>query len=160
MSIDGPVARIGPLTTAGASTWAAIAELATLVPAERWAVVGGQMVAIHAAIAGIEQPRVTDDGDIVVDVRAHGRDMMRSVADALTEIGFVVNASPDGVTRFERDRAKIDLLAPEGIGDRVETIPPGFAVQAPGTTQALDRTRPVVVDWGDGVVTVQCPSLL
>ncbi|MEK7424764.1 MAG: hypothetical protein AAB131_13110 [Actinomycetota bacterium] len=67
-----PVARIGPLTAAGASTWEAIAQLATRVPVDRWAIVGGQMVSIHAALEGVEPPRVTDDGDVVVDVRAFG----------------------------------------------------------------------------------------
>jgi hypothetical protein len=39
------VADIGELTEAGLGTWTAIAELAMSVPADRWAVVGGQMVA-------------------------------------------------------------------------------------------------------------------
>ena len=155
-----PIAHIGPLTAAGASTWEAITELATLVPVERWAIVGGQMVAIHAALAGVEPPRVTDDGDVVVDVRVFGRQAMRDVASTLTSIDFKSSESPEGVTRFERGNAKIDLLAPEGIGANAETIPPGYAIQAPGTTQALERTVDVVVDWGNGQVTVRCPSLL
>ena len=75
-------ARFGPLAKAGASTWEAIAQLSGLVPVDRWAVVGGQMVAIHAALSGVEPPRVTDDGDVVVDVRAFGRKAMRSAASA------------------------------------------------------------------------------
>lgn len=155
-----PVADLGVLAPAGAQTWTAIAELATLVPADRWAIVGGQMVAIRAAIAGRQPPRVTDDGDVVVDVRSFRREAMRSVAAALTSAGFRAETSPDGVTRFERDRAKIDLLAPEGVGRRVETIPPGHAVQAPGTTQALSRTELVEVTTAGEVVTVRCPTLL
>jgi hypothetical protein len=155
-----PVANLGPLTAAGASTWEAIGQLATLVPVDRWAIVGGQMVAIHAALAGVEPPRVTDDGDVVVDVRVFGRQAMRDVASALTSIDFKSSESPEGVTRFERGHAKIDLLAPEGIGANAETIPPGYAIQAPGTTQALDRAVHVFVDWGNGQVTVRCPSLL
>lgn len=46
------------------------------------------MVAIHAALAGVEPPRVTDDGDVVVDVRVFGRQAMRDVASALTSIDF------------------------------------------------------------------------
>src|SRR4051812_24755072 len=159
-SDNSPIANLGPLTAAGASTWEAIAQLATLVPVERWAVVGGQMVAIHAALAGREPPRVTDDGDGVVDVRVFGRQAMRDMASALTSIDFKSSESPEGVTRFERGHAKIDLLAPEGIGLNAETIPPGYAIQAPGTTQALDRAVHVVVDWGKDRVTVRCPSLL
>ena len=157
---DVPVAHLGPLTTAGASTWEAIAQLAALVPTDRWAIVGGQRVAIHAALAGIEPPRITDDGDIVVDVRVHGRQAMRDTASALTSIAFTSSESPEGVTRFERSHAKIDLLAPDGIGANAETIPPGYAIQAPGTTQALDRTFHVTIDWISRQVTVRCPSLL
>jgi hypothetical protein len=79
-----------------------MSELATSVTTDRWAVVGGQMVAIHAAIAGVEPPRVTDDGDVVVDVRGFERGARREVADALIAIGFDTKASPEGVTRFER----------------------------------------------------------
>ena len=42
----------------------------------------------------------------------------------------------------------------------MKTIPPGYAIQAPGTSQALERTIPVAVEWGDGRVVVRCPSLL
>lgn len=155
-----PVAHLGPLTPAGTSTWEAIAQLANLVTTDCWAIVGGQMVAIHAALAGVEPPRVTDDGDVVVDVGVFGRQAMRDMSSALTSIDFTSVESPEGVTRFERGNAKIDLLAPDGIGANAETIPPGYAIQAPGTTQALDRTVHVVADWGDGRVTVRCPSLL
>jgi hypothetical protein len=154
------IANIGPLAPAGQATWEAIAQLATHVRFNRWAVVGGQMVAIHGALAGVEPPRVTDDGDVVVDVRSFGRNAMLQVASTLTSIGFESHESPEGVTRFQRDRAKIDLLAPEGIGENVKTVPPGHAIQAPGASQALDRTIPVTVDWGDGRVVVRCPSLL
>ncbi len=124
-------AAIGPLAPAGRATWEAIAELASVVPPDRWAVVGGQMVEIHAALAGVEPHRTTDDGDIAVDVRAHGRQAMRQVAAAFISAGFDTTFSPSGVTRFQHGLAKIDLLAPEGVGADVETVPPGHAVQAP-----------------------------
>ncbi len=154
------IASIGPLAPAGQATWEAIAELATQIPFDRWAIVGGQMVAIQGALAGVEPPRVTDDGDVVVDVRGFGREAMLHVAGALTSIGFVSHESPEGVTRFQRGWAKIDLLAPDGIGANVKTVPPGYAIQAPGASQALDRTIPVTVDWGEDRVVVRCPSLL
>jgi hypothetical protein len=85
-----PVAYIGPLTTQGSATWRAIAELTSHVPIDDWVVVGGQMVAIHAALAGVDPPRLTDDGDIVVDVRDAGRGSMRAVARSLVDTGFSV----------------------------------------------------------------------
>lgn len=153
-------AAIGPLAPAGRATWEAIAELASVVPPDRWAVVGGQMVEIHAALAGVEPHRTTDDGDIAVDVRAHGRQAMRQVAAAFISAGFDTTFSPSGVTRFQHGLAKIDLLAPEGVGADVETVPPGHAVQAPGATQALERSLPVAITWDDRLVEVRVPSLL
>jgi hypothetical protein len=52
------------------------------------------------------------------------------------------------------------LIAPEGVGANVITVPPGHAVQAPGATQAVARRRHVVVNWVDDETTVNCPSLL
>lgn len=66
-----PIANLGPLTVAGASTWEAITELATLIPLDRWTIVGGQMVAIHAALAGVEPPRVRHFGDAEAQQSEH-----------------------------------------------------------------------------------------
>jgi hypothetical protein len=45
------------------------------------------------------------------------------------------------------------------MGASVKTVPPGHAVQAPGTTQALARTERVTVLSPAGSVIVRCPSL-
>jgi hypothetical protein len=155
-----PVAYIGNQTAQGEATWQAIAELAERVPIDQWVAVGGQMVAVHAALAGFDPPRVTDDGDVVVDVRTAGRDAMGRVARTLVDVGFTVLSSPDNVTRFVRGQASIDLLAPEGIGAKATTGPPGHAVQAPDATQAIARRRLVTVDWVHERTTISCPSLL
>lgn len=55
-------------TTAGVAAWEAIAELALIVPRDRWAVVGEMMVTIHGQRYRFEPYRTTGDGDIVVDV--------------------------------------------------------------------------------------------
>ena len=77
------------LHPAAYATWTAIARLVTATNTQRWAVVGGQMVAIHATVWGVEVPRATDDGDIVVDVRTFtatpcGTSPMRSSPTAST----------------------------------------------------------------------------
>src|SRR5690606_747314 len=124
-------------------------RLVTATDTRTWAVVGGQMVALHATIWGVEVPRATDDGDIVVDVRTFTRNALRHVADALVNDGFSSEQSPDGVVRFVKGEAKIDLLAPDGLGsDPVETGR-GRVVQAPGATQAVERAQAVTVDIGD-----------
>lgn len=56
----------GQLHPAAHETWTAIARMVASTNTQTWAVVGGQMVAIHATVRGVELPRATDDGDIVV----------------------------------------------------------------------------------------------
>lgn len=148
------------LTTAGVAAWEAIDELAGIVPSDRWAVVGGMLVTIHGRRYRREPYRTTGDGDIVVDVRSFGRQAMQDVATALESNGFAITMSPENVARFQRGRAKIDLLAPEGMGAApVLTSPPGRALMAPGATQPLDRTELIEVHWGRTTV-VRVPSLL
>jgi hypothetical protein len=50
----------------------ATAELADHLGIDLWAVVGGQMVVLHASERGVALPsdRQTTDGDVVVDVRS------------------------------------------------------------------------------------------
>ena len=52
--------------------------------------------------------------------------------------------SADGVQhRWRRDRAQIDVIIPEGVGERAAGLTVGggaSTVAAPGTTQALNRT--------------------
>jgi hypothetical protein len=148
------------LTTAGVAAWEAIDELAGIVPRDRWAVVGGMMVTIHGQRYRREPYRTTGDGDIVVDVRSFGRQAMQDVAAALESKGFATTMSPENVTRFQRGRAKIDLLAPDGMGAApVLTSPPGRALMAPGATQALARTELIEVRWA-GATIVRVPSLV
>ena len=124
----------------------AIARLVTATNTPTWAVVGRQMVAIHATVAGVEVPRATDDGDIVVDVRTFTRDALRHHADALAADGFDSEQSPEGIVRLMKGDPKIDLLAPDGLGpDPVETGK-GGVVEAPGGTQAVERAEPIIVE--------------
>lgn len=150
------------LTAPGAASWEALDELSGRIPIREWIVAGGMMVMLLGQRYGADVPRTTADADVVVDVRAFGRDAMRRVATQLTDLGFAVETSPDHVTRYVRRLAKIDLLAPDGLGGRpVETTPPGRAVMAPGATQALDRTEITEVVWQPGRSTiVRVPSLL
>jgi len=139
---------LSQLHPAAHATWTAIGRLVTSTDTRTWAVVGGQMVALHATIWGVEVPRATDDGDIVVDVRTFTRNALRHVADALITDGFLSQQSPEGVVRFVKGDAKIDLLAPDGLeADPVETGR-GRVVQAPGATQAVERAETVTVDLG------------
>lgn len=157
MTITVDFTRLHP---AASATWTAIARLVTSTNIQTWAVVGGQMVAIHATIWGVETPRATDDGDIVVDVRTFTRSALRDVADALVADGFGSEQSPEGIVRFTKGDAKIDLLAPDGLGAEPVETGKGRVVQAPGATQAVKRAGPVIVELARERFEVRTPSLL
>ncbi len=148
------------LHPASHATWTAIGRLVKATDTRTWAVVGGQMVAIHATIWGVELPRATDDGDIVVDVRTFTRNALRHVADALVADGFDSEQSPEGIVRFMKVDAKIDLLAPDGLGANPVETGKGRVVQAPGATQAVERAETVIVELASERFEVRTLNLL
>ncbi|MGH1564576.1 hypothetical protein [Mumia sp. DW29H23] len=117
-----------------------------------WALVGGQMVLLHALEHGQTPPQISQDGDVVADIRADP-DALTDVVAALQSLQFQMAApSTDGLAhRYIRPAEPrpvvIDVLAPEGLGPRANltTTPPGRTVEMPGGTQALARTEIVTV---------------
>jgi len=113
--------------------WEALHQISLQVPVESWGVFGGQMVRLHAAMESVVFPRTTRDLDLGVDVRGHTREAMKKMAATLIAMGFSIETSIDGVSRFRKDDIAIDLLAPEGMGsEQVSTAGSAYAIQAPG----------------------------
>lgn len=142
--------------------WHALMGLHELVPTD-WSLVGGQMVHLHCAERGGIPIRPTDDADTVVDVRAQP-DILRTFTAALTKMGFSADTAGNGVQhRWKRDQAQIDVLIPEGSGERAEArggIQGAPSVAAPGTTQALKRSTDIQVEVAGRVGTVRRPNLV
>lgn len=117
-----------------------------------WSVIGGQMVLLHALEHGQVPPQISQDGDVIADIRADPA-AITAIVTQLEQLGFV----PDGISaeglahRYKRDAEPrpvvIDVLAPEGVGERANllTTPPGRTVEVPGGTQALGRTELVSI---------------
>lgn len=144
--------------------WSALLDLAEAQPTG-WTLVGALMVALHGYESGLPIIRATQDLDAIVEVRglAHAT---RAFAATLTELGWRlddadVTADEIGF-RFTKERLKLDLLAPEGLGARADltTIPPLQSVEIPGGTQALQRTRPITVAVGGRSGTIPRPDML
>jgi hypothetical protein len=142
--------------------WLALMDLHERVDSG-WTLIGGQLVHLHCAERGISPTRPTSDIDTVVDVRA-AQDMLETFTGALVALGFAADTSGDGVQhRWKRDLAQVDVLIPEGVGERAAArrgAGGGPTVPAPGATQALARTESVVVQIGDRVGTVLRPNLV
>lgn len=132
-----------------------------------WTIVGGQMVLLHALEHGEVPPQISQDGDVVADIRA-APGALGIVVDLLTSLAFELEGvSADGighryVRAAEPRPVVIDVLAPEGLGDKVDltTTPPARTLGIPGGTQALSRTEFVDVIHEDRRVSVPRPSLL
>ena len=142
--------------------WLALLELAEIQP-DNWTLIGGQMVLLHALENGARLPRVSTDLDVLVNARVATGGVGRFVR-ALEDLGFEsAGFSSEGIAhRYSRGSVSVDVLAPEGLGDRIDltTTPPGRTLEAPGGTQALNRTQLVPVTSQGRFGLVPRPSLL
>lgn len=156
------VVKMPAMTAGREQAWHALMDLHELVPTD-WSLVGGQMVHLHCAERGGVPIRPTDDADTVVDVRAQP-DILLTFTTALTELGFSADTAGNGVQhRWKRDQAQIDVLIPEGAGERAEArggIQGAPSVAAPGTTQAPTRSTDIQVEAAGRVGTVRRPNLV
>lgn len=160
--VDRAPVRLPTLAGHDDQLWDTLIELSEVRSGE-WTLIGGQMVFLHAIENRAVPPRVSTDLDVLVNARIAGRPIA-AFAAGLEGLGFQLDGiSPDGIAhRYRRDRVTIDLLAPEGLGDRADltTTPPGRTLQVPGGTQALDRTELLPVSTPNRSGHVPRPSLL
>jgi hypothetical protein len=146
--------------------WHLLLDLRELLTV-KWTVIGGQMVLLHALEHGRLPPQISQDGDVIADVRADPG-ALGSVTAALISLRFVsAGITVDGRShRFERAGKPrpvvIDVLAPEGLGPRADltTEPPGRTIEVPGGTQALSRTEILDIQHEGRQGSVPRPSLL
>ena len=163
MTDAAPLITLPALGGAAGDSWNGLLDLSDELP-EGWCLIGGFMVLLHCIERGAIPTRPTDDGDAVVDLRARPT-MLRDLTAALVRVGF----RADGITadghqhRWKRGDAVIDVLSPDGIGERAGRatgVGGAPTLQAPGTTQALDRARRVRVRHGDRIGSLMRPSML
>ena len=158
------VIELPPLGAPVDELWNVLLDLGAM--SIEWTLIGGQMVLLHALEHGQVPPQVSEDGDVVADIRAD-QASLRAVVRALTERGFdLLTITTDGrahryIRPAEPKPIVVDVLAPDGLGPRASltTTPPGRTVEVPGGTQALDRTELVEVHHGGRTGVVPLPSL-
>ncbi|MGY2065633.1 hypothetical protein [Blastococcus sp. SYSU DS0619] len=147
-----------PPTPAGgwAPPWPDVAELAGAVPADAWTLIGGLMVQLHGAVAGVPVVRPTNDVDVLLHVET-GSGRPAQVARSLEELGYRLAPSVDPrvgtAHRFVRDGAVVDLVTSGTERSVVDVVAADHApprslerfrgydlVRVAGGTQALRRT--------------------
>lgn len=108
------------------------------------------MVLLHALEHGRTPPRISQDIDLVADIRAVPPRMPR-IIDALAAIGFGIGEpDPEGdAHRYSRGRLVVDLLTPDNAGTRVRarTSDSTRSVPVSGGTYALQRSSEVDGRW-------------
>lgn len=132
--------------------------------AEGWTLIGGQLVHLHCAERGQFPVRPTNDADTVIDVRA-APTMLATFTKTLTDLGFEsAGISAEGLQhRWIRGDASIDVLLPDGIGERAsqrQGVTGGPTLPTAGGTQALRRSETIGVTAGGREGSVRRPNLV
>lgn len=145
------------------ASWLGVLDLYDKLP-EGWTLIGGQLVHLHCAERGQFPERPTNDADTVLDVRADPK-ILHTFTKTLTDLGFTsAGISAEGRQhRWVRDQACIDVLLPEGAGERASgrhgvTGSPTLPTQ--GGTQALARSVVVAVTVDGREGHVRRPTLV
>lgn len=155
---------IDPPTAEARRLWANALELARDFGADdRWALVGGLMVQLHAFERN-RSSRLTADVDFLGDSRRRPSMTVR-MAELLKERGGEMTMPPvsneDLGYRFEVSGSIIEILGSEGVREDPKTLGKYTTFQVPGGTQALARAEVVRVSLdGGGPVEIRRPSLL
>jgi len=141
----------------GAPPWSTLFELAAATRTEGWVLVGGLMVQLHARWAGIPEPRVTKDVDLIVDMVSE-KESASTIAAALTTIGFTAKvpaAASESSYRFERGKEQVDVMV-------ADHLPPKYnprlfrrpAFVGPAGEQAIRRRDTFIITSSVTSVTV------
>lgn len=151
------------LTERQRQSWLGLIEVAANFPTG-WCLVGGQMVHLFCQERGFSPSRPTDDGDVVLDVRAQP-EVLRNFTEALVAVGFTsAGVSPEGHQhRWVREGASIDVLIPQHLGAVANArrgITGGTTLATPGAQQAIRRAETVTLKVDDTVGTIRRPNML
>lgn len=158
------IVNINPATLEAKSLWASALELAGAFGAhERWALVGGLMVQLHA-FERSRGSRLTTDIDFLGDSRRRPP-MTERMAEVLVERGGEMAVPPLSNEslgyKFDVNGTIIEVLGSEGVRNDPRTLGKYTTFQVPGGTQALARAEIVHVSLDGGEpVEVRRPSLL
>lgn len=140
--------------------WLDLIDLAHTFPAQ-WTIIGAHMVALYAWEANLPS-RPSDDVDVLVNVRL-AANATEEISHFLRERGYEPQVSARRLAHlFTRGGAQIDVLAPDGLGERANTrtVPPNRTIRVPGGTQALRRSSTVEIRSRNVEGALPRPNLL
>jgi hypothetical protein len=141
--------------------WSVLVDLATTMQPTEWCLIGGQMVAFRASIAGVLAPRTSDDLDVLSNLYVHP-DAVGRCARTVRDLGFEVQELHTSGHRFTKGRLVVDVLAPDHPpkGTALRTVGQRVTIEVPGGTQALRRLELVPIEYAGREALVPLPNLL
>jgi predicted nucleotidyltransferase len=141
--------------------WAAVAELSSYLKAREWVLIGGQMVALHLHLAGVQPSRTTADIDIVADILAV-HSSYTACKNAASKMNLEPEPSITGNTlhRFAGPLGQLDLMVPDHLpGWLKQKFTRPTPVVVPGGQRAIDRRIIVAIRTTFGDAEIPVPDL-
>lgn len=163
-SVDRPLWEAPAPPGGWGRPWPQCVELARALPSSQWTLVGGLMVQLHSAVAGLAVSRPTADVDIVLHIES-GAATMSSVTGVLRSLGYELRTSVDHAApahRFLRGKEQIDVMVADHLAPKmIPSIGGRKPFQVTGGTQALRRTVNCrVTVYGGEHVLISIPNTL
>jgi predicted nucleotidyltransferase len=166
---DRPTIDVASAPGGWPTPWRSVAEIASVLPTEKWTLVGGMLVQLHTIHHRLGVLRATNDVDIVLHIEV-SRGLPAQTATALEAIGYQLLDSFDPhdstAHRFVRGDSKVDLvagtveseivdvlIAEHAAPAVVETLRGRDMIRIEGGTQALKRTYNARLEIEPGTVT-------
>ena len=156
--VDAPAAGWPP-------PWPQLVEIVQNIPHTQWTLVGGLMVQLHAAYAGLQLIRPTRDVDMVLHIET-GVATFSGAQHELERLGYVLREPVgDGpVHRFVRgphDAETVDVMVADHLSPKRHPKALHRKVFAvPGGTSALRKTVNCEVNTGAHTVVLSIPDVL
>lgn len=142
--------------------WPPPVEIVRVIPHTQWTLVGGVMVQLHAAHAGMALTRPTRDVDMLLHIET-GAATFAGAREPLERLGYTIHQPVgDGpVHRFDRGNEQVDVMVADHLPPKWKPTAMRRSVFAlPGGTSALRKTVNCEVDMGEDVVVVSVPDTL
>lgn len=105
--------------------WPNVAEVARVLPTDRWTLIGGLMTQLHAIHRGINAVRPTNDVDIALHIET-ARGIPNTTADALESLGYEIKKNIDPRNnvghRFTRGDTHVDVVSSDAVEEDVVDV--------------------------------------
>lgn len=144
--------------------WPQAVELVGAIPGDRWTLIGGLMVQLHAAHAGLAMERVTTDVDMVLHIET-GAITFPAARDALEGLGYQIQlplGRGNAVHRFTRGDDLVDVMVADHLApSHVPQVSGRKLFQVPAGTSALRKTLNCTIEReGESSLTFSIPDVL